>query len=128
MATPQAAVTVRRNERDRLHSRPGDHLGDDVTRDAGEIAEAALLPRGDDQADTGVVRDGGARGSKRNPSARALAAARDGPRDRRAAALTDGRGDPRQCALARRTERDTRNGADDASLRKQEVEQHMEPR
>ena len=52
MAASEAAVAVGRDERDRLHTRPGDDLGHDITRDGGEIAQTALLPRGDEPTDT----------------------------------------------------------------------------
>jgi hypothetical protein len=48
MAAPQTAISVRRDERDRLCDRSGHHLGDDVTRDRGEVAKAALLPGRDE--------------------------------------------------------------------------------
>ena len=128
MAAPEAAVAVGRDKRDRLNAWPGDDLGDDVARDGGEITQTALLPRGDEQTDTRVVGDGGTRGAERDPAARALATAPDRPRDRRAAARADGRGEPRQRGRAQRTERGARKSADDTSLGKQEVEQHMEPR
>src|SRR5262249_46720553 len=102
VAAPQAAVPVRRDERERLAARSGHPLRYNVTRKGGETAQTALLPGGDEQTDARVVGDGGAGGAERDPAARALAAARHGPRDRGTAARADGRGEPRQGACAAR--------------------------
>src|SRR2546430_11965042 len=86
MGSLEAAVGVRRNERDDFHLRRRDDLDHDRDGGRGEPPERALFPRGDECAN-GIVVVNGATGARETaPPARAAPAA--GPRPGRRAAAT----------------------------------------
>ena len=86
MAARDAAVPVRRDERERVRGRPQDELLDEIGRDGCEAAESAFLPRRHERLDGRVVLDRGPGGAEGEATAGALSAALDGPRRGGAAA------------------------------------------
>ncbi len=89
VASPQAAVAGRRNERRGLDLRRRNVLEDELGSDLGEPAPSTLLPCPDDTGDRSLVRDGRPCGCKGKTPARALAASRDRPGDLVSAALAE---------------------------------------
>src|SRR2546429_3672145 len=117
MASLQAAVGVRRNERDDFHLRRRDDLDHHRDGGRGEPPERALFPRSDECANGIVVVNGATGAHEREPPAHAVTAAAHGPGGRRPAALAERRLDPRQSAHAGRTELRGALSADPATLR-----------
>src|SRR6266480_3457018 len=91
MASLQAAVGVRRNERDDFHLRRRDDLDHDRDGGRGEPPERALFPRGDECANGIVVVNGATGAREREPPAHAVPAATHGPGGWRPAALAERR-------------------------------------
>src|SRR5262245_60289346 len=98
MAPSETAVTVGRDERDQASCPKRNGLDDQVGGKRSHVAQAALLPGGDDRPDADFVLDGGSRGRERDPPARAFAAPPDRPGGGRTAAVAERRGETRQCA------------------------------
>src|SRR5436189_1488842 len=92
MASLEAAVGVRRNERDDFRLRRRDDLDHDRDGGRGEPPERALFPRGDECANGIVVVNGATGAREREPPAHAVPAATHGPGGRRAAALAESGG------------------------------------
>src|SRR5258705_5233674 len=104
MASLQAAVGVRRNERDDFHLRWRDDLDHDRDGGRGEPPERALFPCSDECANGIVVVNGATGAREREPPAHAVPAATHGPGGRGPATLANRPPDPRQPAPAGRTE------------------------
>ncbi len=100
MASLQAAIAVGRDIGDDVCRRPWHDLGHEVGGYLGERAEAALLPRADERPCRSRVRDGAARGGKREPAARALDATRNRPGSRCAAPIAERRPEQRERTAA----------------------------
>jgi len=128
MAAPEAPVAVRRDERDRSTGRRRDGVDDQFGGERPDVAQATLLPCGDEQPDADLVSDRRARRGEGDPPARALAAALDGPGGGRTAAGAERRGEPRQSAGTGCAEGGARDGADDAAPREEQIQQHMQTR
>ena len=79
VAALQRAVAVARDEGDRRDAGPLDDLGDDVGRRRGQPPQPALLPRRDEPREPRRRTRALPARREREPSAGALAAARDGP-------------------------------------------------
>jgi hypothetical protein len=87
MPTLEPAVRVARDEHDTRGIWSRERLADDGRRPAGEPAETTFLPRGNDRAQTVVVRHCCPRVREGEPSARTLGTTPDRPGGRRAATL-----------------------------------------
>src|SRR5712691_489308 len=122
----EPAVTVGRDEDERVDVRTRQLLRDRVRRERGQPPQPVLLPAGDDRADTRVVRDRRARGREREPAPRAFRATANRPRGRRAAALAERRLQPRQSAEARGADLRTGPPAGEAALRQQQLEHALD--
>ena len=83
----EAAVRIGRDEGQRVGARPRDNLADELRSEPRELPQAALLPRGDEQACRVVVGHCGPRARESDAPSRALAAALDRPGGRGAAPL-----------------------------------------
>src|SRR5206468_9409690 len=102
--TPESAIAVRRDERDRVDARARNDLDHDLHGPCGQPAKAPLLPGRDDATDRLVVGDRGAGPGEGEPPSRALGTTRDRPRGRRAAAGAEGRAEPSQSKDTRRAD------------------------
>jgi hypothetical protein len=125
VAALDAPVAVGRDERQRTGSGPFDRLDDHVCRLFGELPQSAVFPCSDERAHRSAVGDGGTRGGEREPAARALEAALDGPRGGRAAAGTARTAQPGEARETRRAERGSEPAAGGAAAGNEEVEQHI---
>ena len=121
-AALQGALGIARDEREDVHLRPRDDLGDEPGGLCGQPAPAVLLPDPHERTRARVVHDRGARARERETPSRALGAAPHGPRAWRAAALADRRHEANEAVAAVSAERRTRARADGAALRKEELE------
>jgi hypothetical protein len=124
VAALQLTVRISWNEYNAHGIRSGQGLMHDCRRPPGEPAQAALLPRRYDRAQTVVVRQCRPSTRKSEPPARTLRTAAHGPRSRTAATRAERRLDTAQgpgAAVA-----DLRSGkkADEAALRQKEI-QHV---
>ena len=123
VAALEEAVAVRGHEGEQtgLGTRHG--VDDERCGLGGEPAQPALLPAPDHPPHGVVVFDGGTRGRERETTARALAAARDGPDGRRPAAGAERRDDRRQPVATGIAQLRPGTPAGEAALREEEVEQ-----
>src|SRR5262249_56651925 len=87
-----------------------------------ESTKPTLFPGADDPPNAHVVLDRCTGAREREPPPRAFGAARHGPRRRSTAARARGRADAPQRRSARWTDLSAGAGADEASLREQQVE------
>jgi hypothetical protein len=125
VATLDASVAVRRNEREGVDARALDRIRDDVCRVLGEVAQAPLLPGCDERPDRAEVGDGGARGGEREPPARTFEAAGDRPRGRRATASATRSPQARELGEAPGANSLAEAAASHAPTRKEQIEEHI---
>ena len=123
-----APVLVGRDIGDDVCRRPLDGLDDEIGAEDGESAEAALLPRPDHVACAPGVRHARASRCERDPPARALHAAIDGPLRRCAAPRAERRNDPDERGATGLAEPRSIGAAGDAPRRKDEIEKPPGPR
>lgn len=102
-----------------------DHLGDERRRLGGQPPAPMLLPRADEHLGATVVDHGRAGTGEGKAATGAFSAPAHGPRAGRAAALADGRAQANERAATRLAERCARPLAHCATLREQQVEQHL---
>jgi hypothetical protein len=121
IAPLKTAFAVGGHEGDEIGVGARQPLRDNTRRLGGEPAEASLFPAADDSADVGVVGHRRPRRGKREPPARAFAAARDRPRRRCATPRTQWRRQRRQPCAAPRTQKRSRYVTDEAAPREQQV-------
>src|SRR5260221_9472348 len=124
----EAPVAVRWDERDQLCGGRRYDLLDNRGGQRSESADPALLPGGDEGTDSCVVLDARPRRGEREPTAGALAATRDRPRDGSAAACAERPVEPRQGGRAPRAGGGPREGTDDTAAWQEEVEEHTPTR
>src|SRR5687768_1483285 len=123
VAALEAALAVRRDERECVGARRSDDVGDELGREARDLAEPAFLPGGDELRHGPVVGDRRSRRGEGEPAARALAAARDRPGDRSAAARATRPGEQAQLYAAAGAQGVRRKAAGRAAGREDEVEE-----
>jgi hypothetical protein len=122
VAAAEAPIVVGRHEGDRVDRRPLDGVADQIGREFGERAEAAVFPASDDSPSRLVVGNCRSGAGKREPPARALAAARDRPRRRRPAARAQRPAQTNEALAAGFAELVGGATADEATPREDEVE------
>jgi hypothetical protein len=118
----QPAVRIARDEDDTRGVRSRHRLTDDRRGPAGEPAQAALLPGDDDRTQPVVVRQHGPSMHKGESPPGALSTAEYGPGRRCAAARAERRLDAAQCRGATVADLRSRERADEAALRQEQIE------
>ena len=119
-----AAVGIRRHEGERVDSRRRNGPRDDLRGQCGQSAQSSFLPGRDEGSDVALVDESGFGGRERQPPARALTAAGNGPDRRGAAALAERRHDRRQGVSATLAEQRAGPPTREAALREEEIEQN----